>query len=131
DVEISTNASIINNQKLIFCVVRDVTGRKQTEASLKLAAMVYENSREAMMVTDRDGTIIAINPTFTRVTGYSLDEVIGKNPRMLQSGQQSREFYRAMWSELQSKGHWSGEIVDKRKNGEVYPEWLSVNAVYD
>lgn len=131
DVEISTNASVIDNQKLIFCVCRDVTGRKQAEASLKLAAMVYQNSREAMMVTDHNGTIIAINPTFTRITGYTLDEVRGKNPRLLRSGQHSRQFYKAMWRELQENGHWSGEIMDKRKNGEIYAEWLSINAVYD
>jgi diguanylate cyclase (GGDEF)-like protein/PAS domain S-box-containing protein len=131
DVELSTNATRIDNRTLIFAVSRDITERKQTENSLKLAALVYQNSREAMMVTDADGTIVAINPTFTRVTGYSMEEVLGNNPRMLQSGEHAPEFYAAMWGQLQKDGHWSGEIVDKRKDGALYPVWLSINAVYD
>lgn len=131
DVEISSNATTINGRKLIFCVCRDVTERKQTQASLQLAAMVYQNSREAMMVIDSSGKIVAINPTFTKITGYTLEEVIGRNPRMLQSGEHPPEFYEAMWAELHRTGHWSGEVMDRRKNGEVYPEWLSINAVYD
>ncbi len=131
DVELSTNATRIHNRKLVFAVSRDITERKQTENSLKLAAMVYQNSREAMMVTDRDGMIVAINPTFTRVTGYSMEEVLGNNPRMLQSGEHTPEFYTAMWNQLHKNGHWTGEIVDKRKDGTLYPAWLSINAVYD
>ena len=131
DVELSTNAAIINNRKLVFAVCRDVTARKQAENSLKLAAMVYQNSREAMMVTDADGTIVAINPTFTRITGYSMHEVLGSNPRLLQSSEHTPEFYTAMWNQLTKVGHWTGEIIDKRKDGTTYPAWLSINAVYD
>jgi diguanylate cyclase (GGDEF)-like protein/PAS domain S-box-containing protein len=131
DVEISTNAATINGQKLIFCVCRDITERKQIQASLQLAALVYQNSREAMMVTDADCNIVAINPAFTEITGYSLHEVLGKNPRILQSGQHGREFFDGLWAELREKGHWSGEILNKRKNGEIFPESLSINAVYD
>jgi diguanylate cyclase (GGDEF)-like protein/PAS domain S-box-containing protein len=131
DVELSTNATRINNEKYIFCVCRNVTERKQAEVSLKLAAMVYQNSREAMMVTDSKGTIVAINPTFSRVTGYTMEEVLGNNPRMMQSGEHPPEFYSAMWQELKRNGHWSGEIIDKRKDGTHYPAWLSINAVYD
>ncbi len=131
DVELSTNASIINGRKLVFAVSRDITERKQWENSLKLAAMVYQNSREAMMVTDSSGSIVAINPTFTRVTGYSMEEVVGHNPRMLQSGEHPPEFYAAMWTQLRKNGHWTGEIVDRRKDGTRYPAWLSINAVYD
>lgn len=131
DVELSTNATRINNRKLVFAVSRDITERKQAENSLKLAAMVYQNSREAMMVTDSKGIIVAINPTFTRVTGYSMDEVLGHNPRMMRSDEHPPEFYTAMWDQLGKVGHWSGEIVDKRKDGTLYPAWLSINAVYD
>ena len=107
DVEVSSNATLINGRKLIFAVSRDITERKQSENSLKLAALVYQNSREAMMVTDVNGTIVAINPTFTRITGYSMEEVLGNNPRMLQSGQHSLEFYAAMWGQLTKEGYWS------------------------
>lgn len=131
DVEVSSNAALINGRKLVFAVSRDITERKQTENSLKLAALVYQNSREAMMVTDAGGTIVAINPTFTRITGYSMEEVLGHNPRMLQSGQHSPEFYAAMWEQLLKDGHWSGEVIDKRKDDSLYPAWLSINAVYD
>lgn len=131
DVELSTNAAIINGRKLVFAIGRDITERKQTENSLKLAAMVYQNSREAMMVTDANGTIVAINPTFTRITGYSMGDVLGNNPRMLQPGQHSPEFYAAMWEQLMTEGHWNGEVIDKRKDGSLYPAWLSINAVYD
>ncbi|MEY4640889.1 MAG: hypothetical protein RLZZ227_883 [Pseudomonadota bacterium] len=131
DVEISINATRINSRKLVFAISRDITERKRSENALKLAAMVYQNSREAMMVTDGSGTIIAVNPTLTRITGYSMQEVLGNNPRMMQSGEQSPEFYAAMWKQLRREGHWTGEIVDKRKDGTKYPAWLSINAVYD
>lgn len=131
DVEVSSNAAVINGRKLVFAVCRDITERKQTETSLRLAALVYQNSQEGMMVTDANGTIVAINPTFTRITGYTREEVLGNNPRMLQSGQHSQEFYAAMWEQLTRDGHWSGEIIDRRKDGSLYPAWLSINAVYD
>ncbi len=131
EVDISTSASIIDDQKLIFCVCRDITTRKQTEEALRVASLVYQNSREAMMVTDADNRIIDVNPTFTWITGYDRHEVVGKTPSILQSGRQSPDFYKEMWTALKNSGHWSGEIWNRRKNGEVYPQWLAINAVYD
>jgi diguanylate cyclase (GGDEF)-like protein/PAS domain S-box-containing protein len=131
DVELSTNATRINNRKLVFAVSRDITERKRTENSLKLAAMVYQNSREAMMVTDSGGRLVAINPTFTRVTGYEIEEVVGTKPPMLHGGEQPPEFYVALWTQLHKNGHWNGETVGRRKDGSLYPVWLSINAVYD
>jgi diguanylate cyclase (GGDEF)-like protein/PAS domain S-box-containing protein len=131
DVELSTNATIINNRKLVFAVSRDITERKRSENSLKLAAMVYQNSREAMMVTDGNGHLVAINPTFTRVTGYAIEEVLGTKPPMLHGGEQPPEFYVALWTHLHRNGHWNGETVGRRKDGTLYPVWLSINAVYD
>jgi len=98
---------------------------------LKLAALVYQNSIEAMTVTDADNHIIAINSSFTKMTGYTAQEVLGKNPRILSSGLQSAEFYQAMWHALNTTGHWQGEIQNKRKNGEKYVEWLSINSIYN
>jgi diguanylate cyclase (GGDEF)-like protein/PAS domain S-box-containing protein len=103
--------------------------RKSGEESLKLAASVYETSSEAIMVTDADNRIIAINPAFTRITGYLEEDVLGQNPRMLKSGRHTNDFYRDMWGALNATGHWQGEIWDQRKNGEVYPKWLTINTV--
>lgn len=102
---------------------------KEGQDKLKLSAQVFVNSAEAIVITDIDNNIIQINKAFTDITGYSSDEVIGKNPRLLQSGQQSADFYREMWDSLLSKGSWQGEIMDRRKSGEIYPKWLSIAVV--
>lgn len=98
---------------------------------LQLAASVFETATEAMLVTDPENRIITVNPAFTATTGYALNEVIGKDPKLLSSGQQGPEFYQKMWGDLKTIGHWSGELWNKRKNGELYAEWLSVNALFN
>lgn len=110
-------------------VIHDITQRKQTEEKLKRAASVVSHAHESIMITDATATIIEVNDSFSRITGYSAEEVLGKNPRILQSGRQSSEFYVAMWNTIIAKGHWRGEIWNRRKNGEVYPEMLTVSAV--
>jgi diguanylate cyclase (GGDEF)-like protein/PAS domain S-box-containing protein len=109
----------------------DITQRQQAEARLKLAASVFTYAREGITITDANGCIIEVNDTFTQVTGYSREEVLGQNPRILRSGRQEPEFYTQMWTELQSKGYWSGEIWNRRKNGEVYAELLAISVVHD
>ncbi|MDP1660233.1 MAG: EAL domain-containing protein [Methylotenera sp.] len=101
------------------------------EESLRLAASVYEASSEGIMITDSDNHIIAINPAFTTITGYSLDEVIGKSPSIFKSGRHDEMFYQEMWNELNNNGFWQGEILDKRKDGEIYPKWLTINAIFN
>ena len=103
--------------------------RQRAEQELRLAAIVYANVDEAVMVTDADNLIIAVNPSFSRITGYAADEVIGRNPRMLSGGINPPECYREMWDSLASNGKWQGEIRNRRKNGEIYIEWLSINRV--
>jgi len=105
--------------------------RKQTDEALRLAASVYEASSEAVMVVDAGNAIVAVNPAFTSTTGYSIDEVRGKNPSMLASGRHDREFYQQMWQSILSSGSWQGEIWNRRKNGEEYVEWVSINTVLD
>jgi diguanylate cyclase (GGDEF)-like protein/PAS domain S-box-containing protein len=112
-------------------ICRDITQRKQTEVKLNLAASVFNFAREGIAVTDIDGTIIDVNESFTRITGYAYEEAIGKNPRILKSGRQNQEFYVAMWRDLRETGHWSGELWNKRKDGQIYPEWLTITAVRD
>ena len=96
---------------------------------LQLSAQVFESSRDAITITDAQGTIITVNEAFTTTTGYPMAEAVGRNPRILQSGRHDKEFYRVMWASIQEHGHWQGEIWNKRKNGEIYPEWLKITAV--
>ena len=107
------------------------TQRKSGEQALRLAVSVYETSSEAIMITDADNLIIAINPAFTSITGYSEIDVIGQNVNILKSGRQDETFYQTMWSEINTSGKWQGEIWDKRKNGEVFPKWLTINTVFN
>jgi len=112
-------------------VIADITERKQAEEKLHLAASVFTHAREGIMITTADGTIIEVNDAFSRITGYSRDEALGNNPRILSSGRHSTEFYAAMWGALVEKGHWYGEIWNRRKNGEVYVEMQTISAVRD
>jgi diguanylate cyclase (GGDEF)-like protein/PAS domain S-box-containing protein len=97
---------------------------------LQVAGLVYNHVREGMMLTDADNIIVGVNPAFTRLTGYSSAEVLGKNPRILSSGRQNPQFYQAMWHSLKTTGSWSGEIWNRRKNGSEYVELLSINTIY-
>jgi len=108
----------------------DVTEQRANEEELKIAAVAF-NTNEAIVVTDGAGNILRANRIFSEITGYEEEEVIGRNPSILKSGRHDEEFYRAMWSQLNSHGYWMGEIWNRRKGGEVYPEWLRINAVAD
>lgn len=114
-----------------IAVKEDITERLRTEEQLRMVAAVFETSNEAIMVADHQGTIKVVNAAFERITGYSADEVSGQNPSLLSSGRHDRVFYDDMWSSLNSEGCWSGEIWNRRKDGSVYPEWLSISALHD
>jgi diguanylate cyclase (GGDEF)-like protein/PAS domain S-box-containing protein len=129
-VEASLKYVVLDRDYLVS-VVRDISERKESEEALQLAALVYQNSREAMMITDTDTNIIDVNRRFTEVTGYTREDVVGSRPDVLHPGRQSPEFYKTMWEALNTNGHWEGEIWNKRKNGEIYPEWLAINAAKD
>lgn len=109
--------------------VKNLLTRKRTERQLQLAAHVFEHSGEAIMISDRDNRIVELNPAFTRLTGYTLEEVRGQNPRLLSSGRTTPEEYRAMWQALTERGLWQGEMWDRHKNGEVYPKLLTISTV--
>lgn len=102
---------------------------RSSETSLRLAYKVIEASHDAVMITDARGIIQSVNPSFCKLTGYSADEALGQTPSLLSSGQHDQLFYQQMWQGLQQQGYWQGEIWNKRKNGEIYPEWLSISAV--
>lgn len=102
---------------------------RSSESSLRLAYKVIEASHDAVMITDERGIIQSVNPSFCKLTGYSMEEALGQTPSLLSSGQHDESFYQQMWQRLQQQGYWQGEIWNKRKNGEIYPEWLSISAV--
>ena len=106
----------------------DITERRQADEALRVAAVAFE-THDAILITDADANIIRINRAFTEITGYLPEDVLGRNPRIMSSGKQDRAFYVEMWEKLQHTGLWSGEIWDKRKNGEVYPKWMTITAV--
>ncbi len=111
--------------------VRDITRQKLEESALRLAASVFESSGEAILITDEKANVVAVNHTFSGMSGYRAEEVLGKNPNILASGRHSAEFYRAMWDDLNNYGYWQGEIWDKHKGGRIYPKWTSITAVRD
>ena len=107
----------------------DVTEIKKAYDQIELSRKVFDNSIEGISVTDEDGNIQYVNNAFTKITGYGWDEVVGKNPRLLKSDRHDPEFYKKMWRALTQEGHWEGEIWNRRKNGEAYPEWLAITAI--
>ena len=109
----------------------DISARKAADEKLRHAAAVFTNAREGVVITDTSPQIIAVNRAFCDITGYEEHEVIGRNPSMVSSGRQSKEFYRDMWAELLGEGHWQGEVWNRRKSGEVFPQWHSISAVRD
>jgi len=108
--------------------ITDITKHKQTEVELRIAATAFE-LQDAMLVTDANNVILKVNQAFTRITGYSAEEVIGKTPNLLSSGQHDRSFYSSMWESINRTDAWQGEIWNRRKNGEMFPEWLIITAV--
>ncbi|MDD5249084.1 MAG: EAL domain-containing protein [Rhodocyclaceae bacterium] len=114
---------------LAVLTLQDIGARRQAEEKLRLSDKVFEFSAEAIIITDAEARILAVNPAFTFLTGYRPDEVLGQNPRVLQSGRHDAAFYAGMWRALIDDGHWEGELWDRRKDGSQYPKWLSINAV--
>lgn len=128
--EVLLSAMMIDGKQLLQAVVHDITERKLREADIRIAATAFD-SQEGMMVTDADNLILKVNRAFTDITGYTSEEIVGKNPKLLSSGRHSADFYAAMWRHIISTGEWDGEIYNKRKNGEIYPERLTITAVKD
>ncbi len=119
------------SRNLLIIFGHDVTDLLILVERQRLSEQVLANSREAVMITDKNNQIVSVNRTFSTTTGYSESEVIGKNPRILASGEHDRDFYHALWHQLNVEGIWRGEIRDKRKNGTIYPKWLDISAVHD
>jgi diguanylate cyclase (GGDEF)-like protein/PAS domain S-box-containing protein len=120
-----------DGEKRIISVVEDISRYERAESRVKLLASVFEHSGEGFLITDHENRIIEINPSFTKLTGYRPEEVIGRNPKLLSSGRATPEQYREMWEAIRDKGVWQGEIWDRHKNGHIYPKWLTVSVVRD
>lgn len=127
----TSKAPLADNEVFgVLGIYENITERKRLEEERRIAAITFE-TQEAILITDASATIMRVNQAFQDITGYSAEEVIGKNPRILQSGRHDPAFYQAMWDVLHHTGKWSGEIWDKRKNGEIYPKSITITAVYD
>ncbi|MEK1904536.1 MAG: EAL domain-containing protein [Pseudomonas sp.] len=129
--ELAAQPIMIDNEPCMLTIARDITERQLMQERLHQAATVFESTAEGVMITDLDQRISAVNRAFSEITGYSETEALGQSPRLLSSGQHDSAFYAAMWHQLAAEGHWQGEIWNRRKNGEIYPEWLTISAVRD
>ncbi len=115
----------------VVLFAEDITAVKVGEEKLRQAASVFTHAFEGILITDPNGTILDVNDAFTRITGYTREEALGRNPRLLNSGRQNKEFYTDMWNQLVEKGHWSGEIWNRAKSGQIFAEMLTISAVPD
>jgi diguanylate cyclase (GGDEF)-like protein/PAS domain S-box-containing protein len=114
-----------------LAISRDVSERRRAEEGLRRAAAVFQSTREGIVFADLDGVILSVNPAFSAITGYSEAEAVGQKNSFRKSTHHAPEFYTALWQALRQVGHWQGEIWNRRKDGEIYPEWLTISTVYD
>ncbi|MCP3664413.1 MAG: EAL domain-containing protein [Gammaproteobacteria bacterium] len=129
----ATSTRVLDDKNQVIgyiSIMRDITLRKNAEVQIRLASTAMETS-DAIIITNPTGSIQQVNKAFTTITGYTSEEVLGKNPKILNSGKHPPEFFKQMWSTIGSQGVWKGEIWDRRKNGNIYPEWLTITAVKD
>lgn len=125
------NEIIKLNDDYIMAMYKNVSRRIELEDNLNLSKEIIQNIAEAVVITDLNAKILDINPSYTRITGFSKEYMIGKNPSVLKSGRHTKVFYETMWNDLLHKGYWSGEIWDRRKNGEIFPKLLNISTIYD
>ena len=127
------DSAVLNEKGEVVSIIgvgRDITESKLAQEKMQQAAAVFESTLEGVMITDTDTRIVSTNEAFSRITGYQQEEVQGKTPQFLQSGSHSKAFYRDMWHSIKQTGSWRGEVWNRRKNGEIYPQWLTISTVY-
>lgn len=120
-----------SGKDLIWSIIEDMTSRKRSEEKLKLAANVFTHSHEGIIITDANAKIVDVNDAFTLLTGYSRKDIIAQHPRLLRSGMHAPSFYGEMWRQLEDKGHWHGEIWNKKKDGSIFAGMLTISSVHD
>ncbi len=128
--EVTLSTIQLSDRQVIYCIWRDITERKVAEEAQRIAAATFE-SQQGTFITDANKVILRVNKAFTSVTGYTAQEAVGQTPGLLKSGRQNAAFYAAMWDSISRTGTWLGEIWNRRKNGTVYPEHLSISSVKD
>ena len=124
--KLAQDSRALHNQALL-----EIENRKKAEVQLRLAASVFDSINEGIFVTDANGVIISVNPAFEQITGYSASDAVGNTPRILKSGKHDRAFYTNIWDSIVSDGLWMGEIWERRKNGEIYPQEMTISAIRD
>ncbi|MDP2102996.1 MAG: PAS domain S-box protein [Methylotenera sp.] len=127
-LEVRCSRKANNEVDFVVAMISDISDKVHAEAQLRLAATTFETS-EAIMITDADANIVRVNKAFELTTGYTEAEVLGKNPRLLSSGEHDASFYVAMWDAINSTGSWSGEVWDKHKSGKIYPKKITITAI--
>jgi diguanylate cyclase (GGDEF)-like protein/PAS domain S-box-containing protein len=130
-VDVTLTRVELHGRPTLLATWYDLSDRRRAEELEQRATAVFENTTEGIMVTDADNRIVAVNPAFTAITGYSAEEAVGQRPTLLQSGRQERGFYQNLWHQLNTTGSWRGEIWNRRKDGEIYAEWLSISEIRD
>jgi diguanylate cyclase (GGDEF)-like protein/PAS domain S-box-containing protein len=130
-VELHLRAAQLSDQPGVIAFGHNVTERLEAENRHRLAAKVFDETSEGIMITDAAARIISVNRSFTAITGYSADEALGHKPSLLRSGRHDGAFYRQLWDALLEVGSWRGEIWNRRKDGEIYPQWLAISTVRD
>ena len=131
EVEVHDTSVDFDGSPAILTAISDVTERNRVDSALQLSASVFTHAREGICIVDSKGAIVNVNEAFCRMTGYARDQVLGQNPRILQSGRHGKDFYAAMWSVLHEVDHWNGELWDRRADGTEYPASLSISVVRD
>jgi len=129
--EVLLTAISLDGSNLYYVVVRDISERKHAERTLHLAAQVFENSRDAIVLTDRGRRVIALNRAFTVITGFAPQEMLGKPISLYRSGVHDESFYREVWAQVESSGHWEGESWGRKRDGALFPCWTSISAIRD
>lgn len=131
DVEVFSGPLEYENKKILYSIIHDVTNKVKVQKALRQANTIYQNTKEGIFITNLQGDILSANKAFTDITGYTKEEILGKNPKFLKSNKHLISFYKELWKEINKNGYWEGEIINKNKNGKCYPQWLTINTVYD
>ncbi|MCF6206232.1 MAG: diguanylate cyclase, partial [Sulfurovum sp.] len=113
----------------VSSIIGSAINNKQNLQSLEMSSAVFEHTMDGVLITNADNRIVHVNDSFEEITGYRAEDVIGKDPKLLKSGTHTKHFYQQMWEQINTNGYWQGEITNRKKNGEIYIEWLSVNAI--
>ena len=129
--EISLSSWLSGSEGYFTAIIRDISSRRRAQTQQRIAKTVYETVNEAIVVTDQNNRIIAVNPAFTQMTGYQEQEALGQNPSFLKSGRHDAAFYENLWHAIETNRTWEGEIWNRRKTGEIYPQWTSIVRIHN